>query len=846
MRSCDDLHRDAIRTKLPPVGLFGRFAYGLCMASLCVITAASSPALARETSPAATRVVAYTGTGSIRFIGSAPGKPIARPTGLAATASPTRIARAFLARRASAFGIGSGARDLLLRSAHKASAGRSVVRFQQLHKGVPVFGGELVVDLDSNGNVLSAGGETLPETDLSVMPRVASLAARETALVVTARAHGVPASRLRSSEPRLWIYDSVLLGGTGLERPTLVWRTEVTGHGRRPVDELVLLDAQVGTVALHFSQIKEALQRRICDAGNTASQVPCAAPVRAEGSGRSSIRDVNDAYELTGATYDFYRSRFGRDSIDAGGMPVVATTRYCDPDDLRKQCPWPNAGWYPDAGQVAFGQGFASADDVVGHELTHAVVDHTSNLFPYYQAGAIDESIADTLGELFDQTNGRGTDTKAVRWRFGEDTPIGARRDMRQPSRFNQPDRMTSSYYDLGAKNQDAGGIHTNSGVGNKAAFLITDGGTFKGRTVRGLGVDKAARIYYELATTQLTSASDYADLYYALPQACRNLVGITGITEADCEQVAAAVSAVEMAFNPLRKAALCPGGGSTHDLFFDDLENPASGKWTLDSQGAGEGWQYPQPAEWTYAASGRTNFWGNDWSSPGTYSIAMARSVHIPKAEAVYFHFKHAYAFTYDRGSNFTGGTVEYRADGGMWTDAGKLWDAEHGYGYNGWGSFVRRSNGYGSSRAQLGSLAGENVRFRFTVHVGIGDVPVPPQHGWFIDDIRIYTCSVHPPIVAVTGPSNVTVGRSATWTIAASDPAPDDQAGVFRYTIDWNGDGRVDATVSHGNALRLHHAYRRAGRYTITVRVADHQGSAGRPRSRRIVVGPATPSRR
>ena len=76
--------------------------------------------------------------------------------------------------------------------------------------------------------------------------------------------------------------------------------------------------------------------------------------------------------------------------------------------------------------------------------------------------------------------------------------------------------------------------MHTNSGVNNKTLFLITDGGTFNGQTVTGLGETKAADIYYEVATTMLTSGSDYADLGTGLVQACQNLIGVDGITAAE------------------------------------------------------------------------------------------------------------------------------------------------------------------------------------------------------------------------------------------------------------------------------------------------------------------------
>ena len=59
--------------------------------------------------------------------------------------------------------------------------------------------------------------------------------------------------------------------------------------------------------------------------------------------------------------------------------------------------------------------------------------------------------------------------------------------------------------------------MHTNSGVANKAAYLMTDGGTFNGKTVTGLGITKAAKIWYKVNVDLLTSAGDYQNLYDAL-----------------------------------------------------------------------------------------------------------------------------------------------------------------------------------------------------------------------------------------------------------------------------------------------------------------------------------------
>ena len=697
------------------------------------------------------RVAEHRETGKVRFVGTRAGQPIARPGGLSRSASPSRVARAFFESHGDAFGIGDQARDLRVTGTEAGAAGRTAVRFQQLHDGVPVLGGELVVNLDAERKVLSASGESLPDADVTTSPQVGSAAARETAIASVAKDHAISVVRLNATVPSLWIYDSRILGGPGLERPALVWRIDVKG-GDEAIHEMVLVDASSGSVALRINQIENALNRTVCDANNTDGEpggaYPCTAPVRSEGGAAVGFpQDVNLAYEFAGDTYDFFFTNLGRDSIDGAGLPLKSTVRYCDPTEA---CPYANAFW--DGAQMVYGQGFASADDVVGHELTHGVTDFSAHLFYYYQSGAINESLSDVFGEFVDLTNGAGNDAPGVRWQMGEDLMIGAIRSMSNPPAFGDPDKITSGNYTADPNETDSGGVHQNSGVNNKAAFLMTDGGTFNGHTVVGLGIPKVARIYYTVQTSMLTSASDYADLGSALQQACTNLIGTVGITATDCTQVGEAVAAVEMntvpPAAPTTSAPVCPGGLLAANVFFDNVENSVEGDWATQGD-----WYYPQSAnpyefDATYATSGTGNIWGYDRDVVGDYSIAMNSNVAIPAGSTAYLRFNHAYGFEDDGAGAYDGGMLEYSVNSGGFADIGPLLTDG---GYNGTlttisnnplegrPAFVRESNGYGTSRATLSSLAGQNVRFRFR----IGTDGFGTDYGWFIDDVRIYTCS-------------------------------------------------------------------------------------------------------
>ncbi|GAG76857.1 unnamed protein product, partial [marine sediment metagenome] len=192
------------------------------------------------------------------------------------------------------------------------------------------------------------------------------------------------------------------------------------------------------------------------------------------------------AHDFAFDSFAFYYWQYGRNGIDNDGMNIISTVHY--------DSGYNNAYWNGDQMVYGDGAGFPLADDVVGHELTHGVTDYTSNLFYYYQSGAINESFSDVWGEFVDLTNGAGNDDPGVRWLMGEDiTGLGAIRDMSNPPAFGDPDKMTSPYYHLGDLEDlftvpyDNGGVHTNSGVNNKAVYLMVDGGSFNGYSISAL-----------------------------------------------------------------------------------------------------------------------------------------------------------------------------------------------------------------------------------------------------------------------------------------------------------------------------------------------------------------------
>lgn len=702
-------------------------------------------------------------TGAAHFISARPGQSIARAAGVGATAPRVQAARSFVTQYGRLFGIRDQASELTVLKEKDGEQGRAFVRFQQAYQGIPVLGGELNVQLDGDNDVLSANGEISPTLKLSTSPTVNQDAAKQSALRVVAKSYGVDAASLTGTSPALWIYDPTLLDSqSNPGQARLVWRLEVSLVGASSLRELVLVDAQTGAIALHFNQVDTALYRIAYDNNNNSNAgLPGVGPYRTEGESPTGMTDVDNAYTYAGSTYDFYFNTLGRDSLDNAGMELVSTTNYCDP---LHACPFANAFW--NGTQMAYGSGFASADDVVAHEMTHGVTEHEANLFYYYQSGAIDESLSDLFGEFTDLSDGVGNDTPEVAWQLGEDLPIGTIRNMKNPPIYNDPDKMTSSFYETSAG--DSGGVHTNSGVNNKAVYLLVEGDTFNGQTVTGLGLIKTAKIYYEAQTNLLTSGSDYADLYDALYQGCLNLVGTDDITSDDCQEVRDATNAVEMNQQPVADyntdAPVCTSNEPTN-LFTEGFENGTS--------------------NWVFGAYRSTNQWHQitNYAHTGTHSlfslgpeyvadtyIQQTSNVFLPVGS--YLHFSHSYDF---EPPAFDGGVVEYSLNNGVtWIDADSLFDVN---GYNGviptgWEStiatrhaFVGVSHGYISSRLNLAPLAEQFVRFRWRLGIDNSIISM----GWILDDIRIYTCGIPEPTRTrtITPTKTITPTPSKTPTI-------------------------------------------------------------------------------
>jgi len=190
-----------------------------------------------------------------------------------------------------------------------------------------------------------------------------------------------------------------------------------------------------------------------------------------------------------------------RDSVDDKGMEIISVVNCISSDD---EAPpdWSNATWWD--GRMWYGQmrdaggqvrSFAAFLDVIAHELTHGVIEHTAGLIYKGESGALNESLCDIFAMIIGNWYRVGADSDPARWSWefgpGLGSPGMPIRDLSDPRRTGDPDHM--SHY-LRTR-EDEGGVHTNSNIHNKAAYLLITGVDADGKVV--ISPREAAILYY-------------------------------------------------------------------------------------------------------------------------------------------------------------------------------------------------------------------------------------------------------------------------------------------------------------------------------------------------------------
>ena len=233
----------------------------------------------------------------------------------------------------------------------------------------------------------------------------------------------------------------------------------------------------------------------------------------------------NQAHFGTEQTWLYFFNEHNRDSFDNAGTPLRSFVSYGDN--------YVNAFW--NGSFMTYGDGNGTnrgplvSLDIVGHEITHGVVQRTAGLIYRNHSGALNESFADIFGESV-ENYARGFNDWLMGGDIGLNGNAGQFRNMANPNQYNDPDTYLGDYWYSG--NGDNGGVHINSGVQNKWFHIMVNGESGLNDTgytydVTPVGMDAAAAIAYRNLSVYLTANSTYPDARSGAIQAAIDLFGV-------------------------------------------------------------------------------------------------------------------------------------------------------------------------------------------------------------------------------------------------------------------------------------------------------------------------------
>jgi bacillolysin len=400
-----------------------------------------------------------------------------------------------------------------------------LLRFQQTHVTVPIFGSRAVCELNDRRGLVSAQGE-IAEID-AVSPQPSLLP--QDAVKGIEKLVGAPEGSITDWQPPelnffhdpdggewhlVYHFMKVPAAPAELTEGSLGHGLGASPRTRKPLVDY-LVDAHDGAVVYYYSSTplldipvelsgtdegdakvkfwgrkqKNAYELRdplrdiatydlkLADIDGAMLSDPVVSRQAALG---QELRGIVSAHVNATKVFNFYKSVLYRDGVDDKGMELVNVVN-CTYSADEAPPNWRNAVWYDNRmwyGQATGPDGrlvsFARFLDVIAHELTHGVTEYTSGLIYKDQSGALNESFSDIFGIMvknWDTTHEDGGEVAAWDWEIGSGLGQGELplRDLSDPSRTGDPAHM-DDYVDTSL---DSGGVHTNSNIHNKAAYNL-------------------------------------------------------------------------------------------------------------------------------------------------------------------------------------------------------------------------------------------------------------------------------------------------------------------------------------------------------------------------------------
>lgn len=463
--------------------------------------AAAALDLLRRSSTAAVEVRAHGG-----FMASVSAAvPVADPRGEAVD-----NALEFLTTFRDLYGLSDPEKELYPHRVSRDNDGEHVF-FRRRYGDLPAFNGSFGVHLH-RGSIVATHGHLPPASGGFPGLRIDAGKAELTAL---AGDYGSGLTILGRSA--LGVYHA--LNAEGTRDAVLSWRISVSGKdsgdGQLGV-WLVYVHAIDNEIVVALPQHESYIDKDFdIMTGNNGTTTTCwtfggtddwfnaSGPLSAYSPSADNPPDGMNAYLFSHMIYDLFHNWFDWHSYDNSDAEIESIVHVGNN--------WGDAKANGFCGMMQYGDGLATSD-VFAHEYSHLVDYNAAGLEYQYLSGALDESFADTFGAMVDTWQP---------WTMGEDIPMGfggTFRSLEDPPLFGHPDHVSAAISGDGMglrtnpNGPDNGFVHTNSGIPNKVAFLVTQGGFHNGYSITGMGKHQARLLYHAVLTQWVTDTSDFED----------------------------------------------------------------------------------------------------------------------------------------------------------------------------------------------------------------------------------------------------------------------------------------------------------------------------------------------
>jgi Zn-dependent metalloprotease len=453
--------------------------------------------------------------------------------------------------------------DLVVTGVHVDRQSMAHTRVQQRFHGIPVLRGEAIAHLNPDGTAFAETDDLLANINVSTTPLLTPAAAIDRAV----NDYGCRTCLTATPTADLWI----VRDDAGVDH--LTYRVQLARIDGSHDTSLPVrfIDAQGGQVVLSYDNLQtgtgDSLYSGTVNIGtyhnptvgdyvmeNLGLQVGtfdfrngtscCFLFLDADdnwnaGSQRAGV----DAHYGMERYFTYLSAVHGRSGIDGAGGPFT----FLGDDNatpiaaslVHFSVGYNNAFWDPSNLVMVYGDGDGVQFnplvtlDIAGHEMTHGVTQFTAGLIYQGESGALNESWSDVVGAMLERdVRGETANT----WKLAEEaytpgTAGDALRYMDDPhlatNKGFTPDDDPDHYSERYTGASDNGGVHINSGISNKAFYLVAKGGNHHlGGTMVGIGADAAAQIWFTALTSYMSSGTTFLGARLATSLAAQALYG--------------------------------------------------------------------------------------------------------------------------------------------------------------------------------------------------------------------------------------------------------------------------------------------------------------------------------